>query len=76
MPIEAACSRVQAALAKLYPEAAPELEILHEAATGCVIRAKLGTDHHVVAKLSAPALLAPYAHRLIAVHPQLSLIHI
>ena len=72
MPIEAACSRVLATLAGLYPKAAPELEILHEAATGCVIRARLGDDHYVVAKLSAPALLAPYANRLIAVHPQMA----
>ncbi len=75
MTINAAQSLVLAVLAQRYPDAAPELETLNAGRPGhpaLVLRAKLGVDHYVVAKLTEPSLLAPYATRLIAVHPDMA----
>lgn len=72
MPLNAAESQVLTVLAARYPGTAPELDMLNAARPGHpahVFRAKLGEDHYVVAKLTEHALLAPYATRLMAVHP-------
>lgn len=75
MPIKAAESRVLTVLAARYPGSDPKLQTLNAARAGHpahVFRAKLGPDQFVVAKLSDPALLMPYATRLIALHPGMS----
>lgn len=72
MPVSAAETVVLAVLAARFPGVQPELEVLNAARPGhpaYVVRAKLDTDHYVVAKQADPALLSAYAHRLMAVHP-------
>lgn len=72
MPIDAAQALVLSALAVRFPDAVPQLETLHATTSGppvFVFRARLAPDLSVVAKVSDPARLAPYANRLIAVHP-------
>jgi Phosphotransferase enzyme family len=72
MQIETAQDRVLTALVAHYPGTRPVLDMLNAARPGhpaFVFRADLGDGRSVIAKLTTPALLAPYATRLIAVHP-------
>ncbi len=75
MPIEAAQALVLQVLRARFAGAAPVLQSLNAGRSGhpaFVFRANLGDGMSVVAKQSDPALLAPYANRLIAVHPTMA----